>query len=659
MAAPTTIPSKDPKSASSKQHKRSRSGCFTCRLRRKKCDEAKPACKACKHLGLRCDYKRPQWWGNSEQRREQKDFIKEVIKRTQMKKKTAQSMTHSSLGSATPPGLCHSMSTPEGFSDSVLGSYNHSRAASIDQSPLVSDPSFHTLSPESYFAIPPHPHVGPHPHYAMFSPYDVDVKTERHVFVDDIPTRRDSTISSFSSFQPPAIHSADPSPTPGEGWSHDEYFDIHKEPMSDDALNFDFFDLPHDQTTPMLESAVEVEEQDKPLLSHFVDQTSRLFFPVLDATQHGTARTGILLPALETNTSFRHCCLSVAGTHKKALESPLSPQSPEIDQAIMRHRCATITELCNEFSRDENHDQILETTLSLIFFPSCIGGPEDAFNPDIPWHHHLTSARSLIDSLRLPDMLLNGLTGETGQPPFSMTLFAWVDILGATMRGKSPVLADVYRELNIANRTIGLQELMGCDDMLMYLISEIACLEERRLDGMDDVMVCKYIEILGTQIGMNESTSSMPLPSVSQAGAVRPRQLMQNLTAVFRLAARIYLCSMIPGFTRDSPSAVGLLQGFVDAMAFIPPGSEGFDRSLAWPLLMAGSVSTADSPFRTMFIERYGILGNDRDIGSIGRVKDIMLDLWTNNDAAALDPTFPMMHWRDVMAQKGWDCLLI
>ena len=62
-------------------------GCFTCRLRRKKCDEGKPACKACKHLGLDCEYKRPMWWGNNEHRKNQKENIKTIIKRTKLSEK--------------------------------------------------------------------------------------------------------------------------------------------------------------------------------------------------------------------------------------------------------------------------------------------------------------------------------------------------------------------------------------------------------------------------------------------------------------------------------------------------------------------------------------------------------------------------------------------
>lgn len=57
-------------------------GCFTCRLRRKKCDEGHPSCSACTNLCLKCEYKRPSWWGSTEQRRNQKERIKIKIKNT-------------------------------------------------------------------------------------------------------------------------------------------------------------------------------------------------------------------------------------------------------------------------------------------------------------------------------------------------------------------------------------------------------------------------------------------------------------------------------------------------------------------------------------------------------------------------------------------------
>lgn len=200
---------------------------------------------------------------------------------------------------------------------------------------------------------------------------------------------------------------------------------------------------------------------------------------------------------------------------------------------------------------------------------------------------------------------------------------------------------------------------MGCDDHTMFLISEIACLEARKLEGIDEVMLCKYIEILGTEISRSEPPPGAIVSAISATGAIRPKQLSINMTAVFRLAARIYLCAMVPGFSLDAPSIVNLVSAFVDAMGFIPAGSEGFDRSLAWPILIAGSVSLPSSPFRSMFAERCGRLGEAAEFGSFGRVRDLLADVWAVNDVSVAAGLFHSVHWRDVMNQKGWDSLLI
>lgn len=59
-------------------------GCFTCRLRRKKCDEIHPICNACNSLNLTCEYNQPAWWGNQTQKLVEKDRVKERIRETKV-----------------------------------------------------------------------------------------------------------------------------------------------------------------------------------------------------------------------------------------------------------------------------------------------------------------------------------------------------------------------------------------------------------------------------------------------------------------------------------------------------------------------------------------------------------------------------------------------
>ncbi|KAL9096021.1 MAG: hypothetical protein Q9165_001543 [Trypethelium subeluteriae] len=653
MSKPTNK-SPDPKQKekdASKMHRRSRTGCFTCRLRRKKCDEGKPSCRACKHLGLKCEYKRPMWWSNNEQRRQQKEIIKNIIKRTKLNEKTNQPLPTSAN---TPPSLCHSLPTTTTFSDHV----DRTRSASVD-SQFSNEFNFNQIPSHDYFSssmMPPPDFASAHPHFPMFQPYEVDIKTETQTFINDIPTQRDSSVSTFSTYQiPPTPHSSGFAMHPTESWVQQDYYESRRESLNEEPLDFHSFEFPHGPFTPTHQAIIDVDDSDRHLLDHFVDKVLRLIFPILDVNQHGSAGHDVVLPALEKNKTYLHCCLSIAALHMKATERI---QGEQIDNDIMRHRYATISELCEALNRDTDHDQILEATLGMIFFQCSVGRPGDSL-PDIPWHQHFQAATSLVHKLDLPRHLVDLNAHTDAQPPFNMTLTAWIDILGATMVGRVPSFADTYREKNMAQSAMGLADLMGCDDRVMYLISEIACLEAMALEGMEPMQLCSHIRYLGDQITAMDPGAGTLATAFSPTGAIRPKQLRKNMTAVFRCAARIYLCILVPDFDRYSHSITTLVDGLVQAMEYIPAGPEGFDRSLVWPLLIAGSVSLPESSFRNMFHDRCQRLGEASDFGSLGRIKELLKDVWRTNDIAFSRGERQSIHWRDAMRQKGWDYLLI
>ncbi|KAI5358900.1 putative zn(2)-C6 fungal-type DNA-binding domain, fungal transcription factor [Septoria linicola] len=650
MATPKNVPSTtaDAKAVASKMHRRSRSGCFTCRLRRKKCEEGKPACKACTHLGLRCDYKRPMWWSNSEQRKQQKEHIKNAIKRTQMTKKASQAQQQPNTSSPPPP---LSRSVPSSAEPQFAESFPHSRCSS--GSPLSTGYDYHYASPEGYFgAMPPpaQPYM-PHGAYPMFSPYEIDIKTEHEIYVNNVPTRKDSTISTFSTYQPPPT--ADCS-YPGDSWVQQEHFESTCEEFAEEPVDFNFFEFPHAPLTPNHEAVINVEDGDKYLLNHFLDKVSKLIFPILDANQHGSARADVMLPALESNKAYLHCCLSIAATHMKATQGVSNEQ---LDNDIVRHRYSAVSELCAALGYDTDHAQILEATLGMIFFQCAVGRPDDVL-PDIPWHQHFQAATSLVQKLDLQRSVIE-MAGTGHQSPFNMTLASWIDILGSTIMGRQPQFADTYRELNMSNSSVGLAELMGCDDKIMFLISEIACLDYQKSVGMEEAAVCQYVLSLGNAIGQIEHTAAAVESCFSTTGAIRPKQLAINMTAVFTVAARIYLCTLIPGHQSTDPSMCALVARFSELMNFIPAGPEGFDRSLAWPILLAGSSSQLASPFRPMFAERCERLGDAANFGSFGRVRELLKDIWHINDNAAATGDVQGIRWRDAIQSKGWDFLLI
>lgn len=646
----------------SKMHKRSRSGCFTCRLRRKKCDEGTPVCRACRHLGVECEYKRPSWWQHAEKRKQHKETIKDIIRNTKQSEKPSQKNAHP-VSIDTPPSLCHSLPTSDAHSDMFAGT----RAASVDSH---FSPQFDIGTPRDMFnstpMMPPPqwtPMQGSPSQFASYySPFEVEIKTESHMLVNDMPTQKDSVISTFTAFQQPPMSGSLPSlPSAGvDSWMNQELLDNHNDLFKEEPLNFDFFDYPHAPFSPTHQATIGVEDCDKHLLDHFLENISRLVFPILDANQHSTALNDIILPALESNKCYLHCCLSTAAVHMKATGQIPSPDI-DIDTDIMRHRYATISSLCEAFERDSEHSQTLEATLGLILFQTSVGSPDDGL-PDIPWHQHLQAAHSLIEKLGLmqADADLTA-TPDSQHVSFNTSLTSWIDILGATMLCRVPAFSDSYRRKIEGGIASGMAELMGCDDRVMYMISEIACLESLKQEGQleNDAMLCDHIRSLGMALSATEAGAGEVGSVYSTTGAIRPKQLSVNITAAFRLAARIYLCSLVPDFARDQPSVVGLVDQLNDVWQHIPSGTNGFDRSLVWPLLIGGAASIEHSAFRHTYFERLAALENNAAMGSFGRMNELLSVVWDFNDTTYADGERIIVHWRDVMQQKGWECLLI
>ncbi|KAL8419630.1 hypothetical protein RB594_002714 [Gaeumannomyces avenae] len=645
----------------SQMHRRSRTGCYTCRLRRKKCDEGQPMCTACKHLGLSCEYKRPMWWSNNDARRRHKDDIKMIIK----KKKLSEKGSHSVQSSmSSPPGLSHSLPTSATFSDPL----DRTRSASIDSHFPFNFNSPPTTSEYGSFTPQMHPDFM---FTGAFSPYEIDVKTERQMFVNDVPTLRESTTSTFSTFHtPPPPGSTLPS-FPLEGEWTEQVCSERRESFTEETLNLNFFDFAHGPPMPSRQVAIELDEGDQRLLDHFIQHVLPTIFPILESNQHGSVTSDLILPALQSNKGYLHCCLSIAAQHLKTSDVP---QYDEVDADIMRHRYSTISALCDALARDENHQQILEAALGLIFFQCCVGRFDDAL-PDVAWHQHFQAAVSLVQKLDLP-RIVSDPTEQSSATPFNMTLTSWIDILGATILGRAPTFAHTYREKHLSptNSSLGLRELMGCEDRVMYLISEIACLEALKNDGMDDITLCQHVHVLGDQIGLTEVGEQPPKIPFNANGTLSPKQLSKNMTAAFRLAARIYLCSLVPGFSPAQASCVGLVDKLTTVLQHIPSGPHGFDRSLVWVYLVGGGVSQPGSSLRAFFEDRIAQLGDRAVLGSFGRVVSLLRETWLEGDRLAhqsqsCTPTsassdcgsagVAYIHWRDVMQMKGWDYLLI
>ncbi|EWZ78235.1 hypothetical protein FOXG_14293 [Fusarium oxysporum f. sp. lycopersici 4287] len=124
------------------------------------------------------------------------------------------------------------------------------------------------------------------------------------------------------------------------------------------------------------------------------------------------------------------------------------------------------------------------------------------------------------------------------------------------MRDKSPGFAHTCSEKYTShpNSCFGLHEPMGCDDRVMYLISETACLGSLRKDGTGDFTLHQHVAAFGKDIDSMEKGDVGPRMAFNANGSLLPKQLSQDMIITFCVAARILLYGLEPGFDPRQPT---------------------------------------------------------------------------------------------------------
>ncbi|KAK6529911.1 hypothetical protein TWF281_009065 [Arthrobotrys megalospora] len=655
----------------SKTHKRSRTGCFTCRLRRKKCDEGKPVCRACKHLGLSCDYKRPSWWGNVEHRRRQKEVIKLQIKKTKVSEKAANNAMASMSVTAYPSSVSQStLPTPEYYFDGMVRpvrSHSVDSGYSLEYDYEQQDPSFDKMQmahPTQVNFVETYDSSG----YSYNPAYPNILENKSQSYLNTMPTmdrresmasfcstqRKDSNYSTISNAilpsMPAEIYPANDLPTPP----------LHPAVIlpsqngtpGEDIVDFNFVDFNNCPESVPINHVVD-DDQDQQLLNHFVINVLPMVFPILDLTVP-YSQSNFIAPALGTNPAYLHSCLAVAAMHIKATEQNIDTSA--VDEDIMRHRKSTVERLCEAMNLNVDPVQPLEAILSVIALRAFVASAHDNL-PDVPWHQHFEAAITMIQQMDLTSQFQQ-LTPSSTSSAFNMTLAAWIDILGSTMQGQFPAFAHEYCQNFKEGKSAGFKELMGCDDSVMYLISEITCLEYHKLfENLPDATLLDHITSLSASITSTE-TEFDPV-AAAQNGPMDPTILSGLITAAYRYAARIYLTTLVPAyqgvpFNHNVPAVIELVDKLTTVLELIPTGEDGFDRSLSWVYLIGGSVATPGSAFRTLLQSRFESLPQELRFGSFSDMYELVNLVWREADAAGT-----YVPWRSVMNANNWDLLLL
>lgn len=118
-------------------HERSQYGCWTCRIRKKKCDERAPTCWACCSRGITCHGygPKPGWMDGGEKEKKEAERLKRAV-RESLKQKKALMAVGAALSPQTPNGFFqHGIPTPP--STEPNSDYYSSQDIAIKTCPLM------------------------------------------------------------------------------------------------------------------------------------------------------------------------------------------------------------------------------------------------------------------------------------------------------------------------------------------------------------------------------------------------------------------------------------------------------------------------------------------------------------------------------------------
>jgi len=123
---------------------RSKHGCWTCRLRKKKCDENQPRCAICESLSITC-YGfgvKPDWMDGGEKERAVANSIKEIVKHTSRRKDMTQSRKRSGTAvklapKPVPNAVKDTTITLESMESATINNENERTEAAVSLTFLV------------------------------------------------------------------------------------------------------------------------------------------------------------------------------------------------------------------------------------------------------------------------------------------------------------------------------------------------------------------------------------------------------------------------------------------------------------------------------------------------------------------------------------------
>ncbi|KAJ7592927.1 fungal-specific transcription factor domain-containing protein [Mycena floridula] len=593
---------------------RAKSGCYTCRIRRKKCDE-KPdhnnACETCVRLRLEClgfGAKRPDWLRENSKVLTIREKIKTFL--------ASQGMIKG-----------HSGNGPRGEEDEpvilrlAIGSdAEYSSSSDSPQSQLLTlssaddfRPSHNTSSArdeplrDDWYNAPSPPQLRPDSPYGSSTGYD------------SLPY----------SYQPPNQHNSS-STSLVPSWNNSGALGTLAPPSPTNLSTFsplyhaqfldedDFFMMDTGGFPPYLVPDT--------LLDHYMDTVVGLQYLLAD--RH---RINALIYNNVQSGFGREGAKLLASVHRRRLHDPYC--SALMSEDGLR-RYDGLRELLNQKEYNDN-----DATASLQVVSSFLfdGGEGE-------WEQWLDIACAYSNTVlgRFPGGVVDALCSCTAQERFLIQTTIWFDVLASVTTLKPPRFLNVIREFCapeisgfhdlIAQEKLSMMSIMGCKNIVVWALAEISTLSAwKRHQLARGCLSMPELVQKGGEIDIHLAPSTSQHPELIQPTV--DASWSKYTSEIFRASARLYLRSVVSGDHPSVPEIAEAVTDTIKCLQTIPKddssGPSAVIRSTVFGLFIAGCLT--DNPENRGIVEDH--LGSGSGPGNCITVKKKLQDMWNSRGA--------------------------
>ncbi|EKM58499.1 uncharacterized protein PHACADRAFT_193620 [Phanerochaete carnosa HHB-10118-sp] len=667
-SSPSTPPSS---SAADLARSRStgRGGCWTCRVRRKKCDEERvdgDSCKTCRRLGIDClgwGPRRPDWMRDKEKVAEYKASIKAQLTRAGLirgqPRATYSSLTSSSSALAQSPA---SSSSSDRYLSGALAGPGPSTLRAGRSDPYPSFPHGRSYEPSRYHhantvmsAMTGLDAISASPELSMPSPFVAPNNAFNQAslsYSNDI-----SSMSSTSSY-PPFLHTPEISPsiTPG---------------LRDSPFN----------------------EQSEPYIQYYFEHMRKLQFvlPGKELTQ-----TLAFILAGEPQGPLEHAICALASLHSSKANAAqhgydaATATAESSDRAIDRrfYNKAYVMLMTAKATGRPYAERDAVAAVYLISYHNLAGGGTG-------WTALLEVAYDWFAQTGIHEEQNPKLALVNMSPAQKLAAKAtmWIDTLASVVFTRPPRFLSLYRRLfgnqggagywattNNDQLDLRMDRLTGCPDEAVLAIAETAALAHWKItESQKGALSVRELARRGEIIEQtlrsqparvyddSPTTEGMPmLPTglaapadAAAAAAMGPgadEHTRRTVASIWRETAVLYLHTVISDAHPGVPEIVKATNTILDYTQLLGPSH--FDRAMIFPLVLAGCMSD-DPLIRELAKGRLGWHRDDFYNGSMSQARTFVDYVHNRRQAVRHSHRANVtIDWRECMRER-WSAITL